>query len=158
MDGAQLDTRGRILSAIGHYLSLFERSGSEDRPTLTDLARALDRLVITYYEAPDVEPDPDSPSPPIVDEGPLHDAASAAFPELGWYAISDPTEDTDQQLGLSIATSDLVEIASDLKDVIWLFDNVSESDAIWEFRFGYQTHWGRHLHEVRLYLHHLAAW
>lgn len=38
-------------------------------------------------------------------------------------------------------------------EVLWLFENADENDAIWDFRFGYQTHWGRHLHEMRVYLH-----
>jgi hypothetical protein len=59
---------------------------------------------------------------------------------------------------MSIAASDLAEIASDLSEVLWLFENASHNDAVWDFRFGYQSHWGRHLHEVRTYLHDLAAW
>lgn len=59
---------------------------------------------------------------------------------------------------MSTAVGDLVEIAADLMEVLWLFDNASENDAIWQFRWGYRHHWGRHLHELRVYLHALAAW
>ena len=67
---------------------------------------------------------------------------TAAFPDLGWYALVDPEDGPEQEIGLSIAVGDLAEIPSDLLGVLWLFENASHNDAVWDFRFGYQTHWG----------------
>jgi hypothetical protein len=48
---------------------------------------------------------------------------------------------------------DLADITSDLREVLWCWENTSEADAAWHFRFLYQIHWGRHLHNLRSYLH-----
>ena len=148
--------RNRITSAIRDYLATLR---GKDGATLHDLAKALDRLVTVYHDTPDVEPDTTGVSAaPRVEEKPIIDAAAAAHPDLDWYALVDPQDGQDQQIGMSIAVGDLVEIPADLQEVLWLFENASHNDAVWNFRFGYQTHWGRHLHEVRTYLHARAAW
>ena len=148
--------RDDISTAIRRYLNVLEGSGGA---TLYDLAKALDELVATYHRVPDVEPDTtDASAAPRGDERAIQEAASAAFPDLDWYALVEPSEGEKQDVLLSSALGDLSEIAGDLMEVLWLFDNASHNDAVWEFRFGYQSHWGRHLHQVRPYLHELAAW
>ena len=150
--------REQITGAINGYLAVLKRPAGDSLRSLGELARALDQLVMCYHATPDIEPDTVESPAPRADEASLTEAVRAAYPELGWYALVDPDGDTDQEIGLTIATGNLSEIAVDLLEVLWLFDNASENDAVWEFRLGYQTHWGRHLHELRVYLHALAAW
>ena len=152
------NARDAISTAIGGFLSLIQPDQQAGKPTLAQLALALDQLVGTYYSTPDVGPDASDSAGPRTDEKLFEEGAAAAFPELGWYAIVDPEGDTCQQIGLGIASSDLAEIALDLNEVLWLFENASENDAIWQYRWGYQNHWGRHVHELRLYLHIMGAW
>lgn len=158
MTKAYVDARERITAAINGFLSVLQREPGESLEALGELARAMDQLVMCYHATPDVEPDTEGSEAPRVDEAPLIESASAAFPDLDWYALVEPDDGPDQQVGMSIAVGDLVEIAADLMEVLWLFDNASENDAIWQFRWGYRHHWGKHLHEVRVYLHALAAW
>ena len=158
MTDTHSDARERITSVINEYLAVLQRKSVDTLKELGDLARAMDRLVLCYHDTPDVGPDTTNSEAPRVDKAPFIERATAAFPELGWYALVDPEGDPGQQVGMSIAVGDLVEIAADLMEVLWLFDNASENDAIWQFRWGYQNHWGRHLHELRVYLHALAAW
>ena len=152
------NVRELITSAINEYLRLLQREPADTLKELGELARAMDRLVLCYHDTPDVGPETTDSEAPRVDEVPFIERASAAFPDLDWYALVDPEGGPDQQVGMSIAVGDLVEIAVDLLEVLWLFDNASENDALWQFRWGYQNHWGRHLHELRVYLHALAAW
>jgi hypothetical protein len=156
MSDDEAAVRERIVTAIDAYLSLL-RDGAERQPTLSDLARALDDLVMVYHDTPDVGPDSDELGE-RVEERPLREQASRAFPELGMYALVEPEGGPDQQCGMSDAIDDLAEIAVDLTEILWLFEHRSHNDAVWEFRLGYQSHWGRHLHELRIYLHALAAW
>ncbi|HEY0014208.1 MAG TPA: DUF5063 domain-containing protein [Allosphingosinicella sp.] len=159
MTTVQLDARQLIDTAIDEYLTVLQQKPEDSLDGLGALARALDRLVMCYHATPDVEPETELTSEaPRADERPIIDKASAAFPDLDWYALVEPECGADQEVGLSMAIGDLAEIAADLIEVKWLFDNAAENDAIWQFRFGYRTHWGRHLHELRLYLHTLAAW
>lgn len=156
MTEAENLVRDNITTAVHRYLNVLQ---GKQAATLYDLAKALDGLVATYHQVPDVEPDTSEGSAaPRIDERPIIDAATAAFPDLDWYALVDPEDGPDQEVGMSIAVGDLSEIAADLIEVLWLFENASHNDAVWEFRFGYQSHWGRHLHEIRTYLHGLAAW
>jgi hypothetical protein len=156
MTDAERLVRDDIRAASRHYLDVLQ---GKESATLYDLAKALDELVATYHRVPDVEPDTiDGSAAPRTDERPIIDAAEACFPELGWYALVDPQGGQEQQAWPSMAVGDLAEIASDLLKVLWLFENAGHNNAVWQFRFGYQYHWGRHLHEIRLYLHALGAW
>lgn len=156
MPSSDSSLRDTITESIRNYLDVIDaRNGA----TLYDLAKALDQLVITYHSTPDVSPDSvEASAAPKTEERPIIDAVSAAFPDLGFYALVDPDGGPEQGMGMALAPGDLAEIAVDLLEVLWLFENAGHNDAVWEFRFGYQYHWGKHLHELRPYLHCLAAW
>ena len=51
------------------------------------------------------------------------------------------------------AVDDLTDIVHDLSDVAWCWDHTGPDEAIWRFRFGFQTHWGQHLFNLRSYIH-----
>ena len=48
---------------------------------------------------------------------------------------------------------DLWEIVDDLKRIVGLFDAKQKDAAQFEFKYGFQTHWGLHLASLRYYLH-----
>ena len=149
--------RELIESRIEAFVALFAVGCS--RPTLAELAAALDELTSAYFATPDVEPhSTDATRAPNIDERAFSERAAEIFPDLKWFCTVEPDGEVEQSVGLSDACGDLAEIANDLDHVVWEFREGSISDGIWEFRFGYQTHWGRHLHELRTYLHTLAAW
>ncbi|MFO6446438.1 DUF5063 domain-containing protein [Erythrobacter sp. NE805] len=149
--------RERIEAAIHRYLSLFEPENTAS--TLRDVAMALDDLVRVYFNTPAVEPDTtDGFAAPRFDEAAFGRSAARFFERDDVIWLIDPEGGPDQEAMCTFATSELAEIAADLAKVLWAFENCSEADAIWEFRFGYQAHWGDHLHRLRHYLHGLAAW
>jgi hypothetical protein len=39
---------------------------------------------------------------------------------------------------------DIADIFQDVVKGLWYFDHDQEADAVWEWAFGFQTHWGRH--------------
>lgn len=142
-----------MVAAILAYVELLKDQPDDENVRLDRLAQALDRLVIEYHRAPDVEPEMVDVESPTVPYEPLAKRAALSFPELGYYADVEPEGGLDQEIGLADAIDDLADIARDLTDVLWHLDNVGVNDAIWVFRFGYQSHWGMHLHRLRLYLH-----
>lgn len=149
--------RARIKAAIGHYLSLFEPNNTASN--LRDVEIALDDLVQVYWQTPDVEPTTDQASDaPGLDEMEFGRNAARFFEGDDTIWLIDPQGGPDQDAMCTFATAELAEIANDLAKVLWEFENRAEADAIWEFRFGYQTHWGDHLHRVRQYMHQIAAW
>ncbi|WP_299295408.1 DUF5063 domain-containing protein [uncultured Erythrobacter sp.] len=119
----------------------------------------MDGLVQVYFETPDVEPLSENPTEaPGIDEAAFSRNAARFFEGDDVIWLVDSKGGHDQDPVCTFATSELAEIANDLTKVLWEFKNGAEADAIWEFRFGYQSHWGDHLHRVRHYLHGLAAW
>lgn len=150
------EQREKIEAAIHRYLSLFEPENTDS--TLRDIAMALDDLVRVYFDTPHVEPDTiDGPEAPRFDEAAFGQSAARFFEKDDVIWLIDPEGGPDQEAMCTFATSELAEIAADLTSVLSAFENSSEADAIWEFRFGYQAHWGDHLHRVRHYLHGLSV-
>lgn len=149
-----------IKQAIDGFLANFDRDPKDEIEGLRRLAVSLDNLVAVYFKTADVEPDSEAEAPEKRYQGD-YAAAAKAFPELGLYPWIDVGGDPgEEEAGVADAIDDLADIAGDLQDVLWHFKNATIADGIWEFRFGYQSHWGVHLHRLRAYLHStkVAAW
>jgi Domain of unknown function (DUF5063) len=149
-----------IRSAIEVYLSLIDGQAKTDLIDLKRLAVALDRLVLEYNISEGLEPSDSEADPPADLSNDLYKRAGASFPELGPYPYADPTDDPGAESYVADAIDDLADIARDLLDVLWYFDQGRFEDGIWQFRFGYQYHWGMHLHRLRVLLHStkICAW
>jgi hypothetical protein len=149
-----------MVASINDYLSLLENPPEQELERLTRLVRSLDTLVWEYHKSSDVDVDDNQVEAPEIEYQTMYKRVGAAFPELGYYSSVDPIEGLEQRVGLADAIDDLTDIARDLKEVLWHIENTSSSNARWAVRFGYQTHWGQHLHSLRAYLHTstIAAW
>ncbi|MXQ11513.1 DUF5063 domain-containing protein [Microvirga makkahensis] len=117
------------------------------------LARALDALAAVYHDTPSGRPSDAEAEPPRDDYRLIRQHVGRIFPDLGLYATADPLEVPNEEALVGDAIDDISDIALDLKEILWRWQNLGADDAIWHFRFGYQTHWGRHLHGLRFYLH-----
>lgn len=135
---------------IASFLALLDENAAPN--DINGLVRALDDLVIAYNRSDDVADDEEYQTPPT-NYTALSAAAARAFPDLGWYPVVDPRETIEQDPSLADAIDDIADIANDLSEVLWRLENTSIEDAIWYFRFSYETHWGDHLHQLRVYLH-----
>jgi hypothetical protein len=51
---------------------------------------------------------------------------------------------------------DLADIYRDIKNGLWLHENRHSTEAIWEWKHSFNTHWGRHavgaLHALHCYM------
>jgi hypothetical protein len=148
-----------VSEAIDRYLRLLDLPPAEDRSHLSRLARELDHLVATYNRTGEVSPEGEAEAPTLAFE-PLLDKAAAAFPELGFYAHVYPDEPVGTEAAQGWALDDLADIARDFLKVRWHLENSTEEEALWHFRFGFQSHWEIHLFSLRNYLHcsTIAAW
>ncbi len=77
---------------------------------------------------------------------------STAFPHLGFYEAITELSNPNAEATTGDALDDLADIAVDLQDVLDRA-RVNVDDALWHFRFGFETHWGAHLRWLQLYLH-----
>lgn len=117
------------------------------RMVLDDLARVYETTGEPSYAE-------EYPEPARADYASMRARFAAVFPGLGPYqAVSDLlTATVEPEVTAGDALDDLTDIAVDLQEVLDRAEK-STDDAIWHFRFGYQSHWGRHLRWLQLVLY-----
>ena len=62
----------------------------------------------------------------------------------------------EEPVGCSLL-DDLGDIYADLKEGLYFFEKGNETEAIWRWRLGYFTNWGRHLSGAQTALHQYFA-
>ncbi|MFP2958269.1 DUF5063 domain-containing protein [Myxococcus sp. 1LA] len=143
-----------ILQAVKGFLDVLDaRQRFDDREGA--LRAALDRLAMACHFATAPFDDAKYPDAPGADARALRARISPLFPALGLYNEALHIADTvgESEVSTGDAIDDLTDIAMDLQDVLFRWENTSEADALWHLRFGFEAHWGRHLRSLQLYLH-----
>jgi hypothetical protein len=84
---------------------------------------------------------------------PTYTEVGARFPNLGYYASADPATVLDEKATVGDAIDDLIDIVRELREVSWRYDALGADDAHWHFRLMFESHWGRHLRDLSLYLY-----
>lgn len=133
-------TRKDIHEAVKRFLGVLdEQTCFEDREGA--LRAALDGLA------------------PRADYRALRECIAPLFPSLGLYneALHLADKVGESELSMGDALDDLTDIAMDMHSVLFRWENTSEEDALWHFRFGFESHWGLHLRSLQLYLHARAC-
>ncbi|MBX7223493.1 MAG: DUF5063 domain-containing protein [Blastocatellia bacterium] len=99
--------------------------------------------------------DYDQPEPPVPEYRHFQELATTRFPDFGFYNVPSVISDQIMEANLQVgdALDDLADLARDLWAVRWAWENTSEADALWHFRFGYDSNWGDHLRNLQRYLH-----
>jgi hypothetical protein len=120
-------------------------------PTKEELARCLDELALSYYDAPAGEPSESEAEPPPEIQSIYADIA-ARFPDLGLYGTVFGIDLPGEAI-TGDAIDDILDITNDLKKVLWRFDRLGADDAHWYFRMLFQIHWGEHLRGLSHYLY-----
>ena len=144
-----------MLDAIRGYRQLAADPPAKVAARLEALAQTLDALAMAYHQTPAVDDHSDYVLAPTGSYDEHRKSISPRFPELGLYASIAPGPPSDLQGVVGDAIDDVVDIMLDLEAVLWRSANVSLEDAVWHFRFGYLSHWGQHLMELRGHVHYL---
>ena len=143
-----------IYQTILRFLRLIKQGNDDESGNTLLLETILDELARAVHFVGD-EFDPTHVEAPKQVSSDLWRLAEHRFPKLGFYNMPsnlyDKIAEADTVVGSAI--EDIVDITIDLAEVLWRWDNSSEPDALWHFRFGYRTHWGIHLRHLQGYLH-----
>ena len=78
-----------------------------------------------------------------------------------YWEIFDPTDEQDKEAVCGDLVDDLGDIYRDIKRGLITFDlgtMASRQDAIWNFKFGLEHHWGRHAISALKTIHFLLGW
>jgi hypothetical protein len=117
-------------------------------PTLKDLAEVLDRLAVAYAVAPAGEFTDNAADRPRED---LRRAIGPRFPQLGFYADVDPM-DFEFKEGVGDGIDDLLDIAEQMLELLWICDQLSAGDALYDLHL-LASHWMGHVRGLSRYLH-----
>jgi len=116
-------------------------------PTLEDLAKVLDRLAVAYADAPAGAFTENAADRPSLE---LRAPIAARF-SLGLYVDADPM-DFDFAEQVSDGIDDLVDIAGQMQDLLWIRDQLGAADALYQLHL-LAFHWMGHLRSLSRYLH-----
>ena len=144
------------------YCELIENPDQLTRAALAhELVAALSSLVSAAARLPDVEPSsvelPDAPSQEDTRE--RFAAVQHALGEWDAYWTSlGPSGDGADEAAMLPLSDDLVDVWRDVKRGLLALDaGCRVDDVLWEWRFAYWTHWGRHATEALRALHARVA-
>lgn len=145
----------QLIEAIKSYLNVINDLTDDESEAIERLISSLDHLAFIARNISFQFNDREYPEPPEIDYSEIRQAVQSRFPSLGFYNIagniSDNVGDSEMHTGDSI--DDISDIAKDMKDILWYFDNTSTDNALFYFDMGFKSHWGRQLRELQLYLH-----
>ncbi len=147
-------TKDEIRSVINEYLSLFDGKNESHEEREKRLTLALDKLALAYHFAEYDFDEKNYPDAPSRDYQTQYQITGPLFPNYGYYnAVSDiSVKIAGTSVIVGDAIDDLTDIALDMFEVTWLWENTSIENALWQFRWGYENHWGEHLRNVQLYI------
>jgi hypothetical protein len=141
-----------MIDAIRSFLALLESEPGNDTHRLRTLARALDGLAHAYHDLRDGAAADGTAEPPK--RASYADTLRKRYPELGIYPWVDPRATYDATQLMGDALDDVADIAADMAEAAWRWDHLGEADAAWYLHLMH-GHWGRHLLNLRSYLHAL---
>ena len=148
-----------IRRAIEAYVEVVEALTLTAEDRLARLPAALDALAVAVRDINFEFDEADYPDDPREDYQAIYNVVARRFPTLGYYNVAGSVtkELGETKVLLGDGIDDIVDILLDLKGALWRLDNTSVDDALWHLNHDYQSHWGRHLRELQLYLHVLAS-
>ena len=144
-----------LKDTIEKYLTVLAFNEGEESDKIQKLILSLDELALVSHEVDFTFDERDYPEPPKNDYKIEYDNIGRLFPSLGYYNIVLDISDEIGQgtLGVGDAIDDVVGIASDLREILWRFENTSQDDALFHFQLLFRSHWGMHLRTLQLYLY-----
>lgn len=79
----------------------------------------------------------------------------ASLPFKHYWSIYNPFVDPPDEPVRGDLADDLADVYRDLRRGVWCYDNDHTDAAVWEWRFHFTEHWGRHAASA---LYALQAW
>jgi hypothetical protein len=152
--------RQEIYSSVLNFLDLLENRKSEIPTEVEQLELALDKLaLLSHFLDAIAEDEKGYPEGPVRNYSRWRELSAKRFPSLGYYNIPSTISIVGGEVEIHTADAldDLADIANELSEFVWRWQNNSENEALWHLRFSYQSHWESHLRNLQMYLHALRS-
>ena len=144
----------KIRQVLLNYINLVSLESENSVAPILRLELALDEIAYVYRLSQQLPKKTDHPGVPRKNYNELRSSVQKIFPTLGYY--NTPNEITENignsEMCVGDAIDDITDLALDLNEIIWRWDNIGCEDALWHFDFGYTSHWGMHIRCLQLYL------
>jgi hypothetical protein len=147
-------SRDEIKQTIDDFLSLIEKGCGSTEENEAKLKLLLDKLALAQYFVTYKFDKKDYADAPRKTDAELRKMVTVQFPNYGYYNVA---EDVTTKIGESNAIvgdaiDDIADIAKELYETKWRWDNNSPEDSLWHFKNNFEMHWGEHLRELQIYL------
>ena len=147
-----------IRTAINNFLGIVTSQEGDEASRIRKLVKSLDELALLSNDVSHNIDERDYPEPPEKDYKASYESIGNLFPSLGYYSSALDVLDVEEAApGAGDAIDDISDIAGDLREIIWRYENTSEDDALFHFELTFSSHWGRHLRSLQLYLHEFCG-
>ena len=142
----------RYKEAVERYSALVRAHGDVSLGAFLRAAEsALSALYGSAADLPEVSPATDQLPEQKADRDQYRLLQGSLAAQLGQYdayrEVFDPTDPEDPEPVQYLLSLDLVEILEDVEEGRRLVDpgvSISPADVLWEWRFDFTSHWGRH--------------
>ena len=153
-------TREDIFQVIIEFVELVEGKSSAQKKIIPLLVKNLDQLALAYHFIDiRVSNAKDYPDPLHHSYDQIRFIVTAQFSTFGFYNVPHDiaTKICQTHFMTGDAIDDLADIVLALKEILWRWQNTSIEDALWNYRFTFETHWGTHLRDLQRYVHDLMS-
>ena len=147
-------SRDEIKQTIDDFLSLIEKGCGSAEENEAKLKLLLDKLALAQHFASYTFDGKDyADAPPVAYED-LRKLVTAQFPKYGYYnVVADVTiKIAETEVNTGDAIDDIADIAGDLFETKWCWENNSVEDGLWHFKNNFENHWSQHLRGLQTYL------
>jgi hypothetical protein len=147
-------SRDEIKQTIDDFLSLVEKGRGSAEENEAKLKLLLDKLALAQHFAAYKFDEKDHADAPRKAHEDLRKLVTAQFPNYGHYNVSgDVTINVGEGRAIiGDAIDDIADIAGELFEAKWCWENNSVDDGLWHFKNEFETHWAQHLRELQIYL------
>jgi hypothetical protein len=147
-------SRDEIKQTVDDFLSLVEKGCGSTEENEVKLKVLLDKLALAQHFVTYKFDEKDYVEAPQRAYEDLRKLVTAQFPNYGYYNVA---EDVTKKVGESRAIvgdaiDDIADIAGDLYEVKWCWENNSPEDGLWHFKNNFESHWSWHLRGLQIYL------
>jgi hypothetical protein len=135
------------------FLALIKKDlppSAEDEERLQGL---LDHLALARYMKVPSDEEKEYPEPQLAGYEDMRKLVKRRFPNYGFYNVASPVSEkiADAEIIVGDAIDDVADIAGELEEFLWRWDNTSKGDALKDF-LTCRFHWEPHIRGLQFYI------
>jgi Domain of unknown function (DUF5063) len=150
-------TLEEVQDIVFQFITLIEGNSQQEVIVICKLNLLLDQLACICSSIANYSDNESSLEAPRKDYKQLREQIESIFPSFGYYNLpASFTKDIAQtQLEVGDAIDDLTDIAIEIYEVAWLWENSSHQSALAQLARTYFLHWQGHLRSLQYYIYSL---